>query len=110
MTDRKHLTWSEFCSIMSERANKVDAGEMDKSLIGVIVYSEENAKNGNWRPGEYSLEARTYRCSSDNKYFISRMCGNSLYASCSTEPWGVRLDYYPEWIVDYCYIEEESDD
>lgn len=85
--------------------NKVSSQFEDKSpLVGAIVF-----KQGPWFNGEYSEIERTYKFSSDNKYFLPDMCGNSIYASCADgSEKGVRLDYYlGSWEIDYCYIENK---
>ena len=76
-------------------------------LVGVVVFKSEN-----WPGKDFSLESRSYRFASDNKYFVSGLGGNSIFAdSLDGSDRGVRLDYYiNEWDVDYCYIEGEEDD
>lgn len=74
------------------------------ALKGVIVFSEKN-----WPQNKFPLESRSYAFSSDNKYFISGMCGNSIYAeTLDKTDRGVRLDWYlNDWkYIDYCYIME----
>lgn len=75
-----------------------------KPIQAVIVF-----KSSNWPGKDYSLEARSYAVSSENKYFNADMIGNSLYGSAldGSDPC-VRLDWYMNdskpWAVDYCYI------
>ena len=67
-------------------------------------------KAENWPDKDYSEESRSYAFSSDNKYFVPGMGGNSIYASSldGTDS-GVRLDWYlGEWKIDYCYIKEQK--
>lgn len=76
-------------------------------LNGAIVFTEDSFN----RP--YSLEARTYLVSSNNKAFIPGMGGYSIYASAAdgSDPM-VRLEGYMAeehggakgWKVDYCYL------
>ena len=75
-------------------------------LEAVVVFSSDN-----WPDKNYSLESRSYRFVSDNKYFISGMGGNSIFAdSLDKSDLGLRLDWYlNEWKIDYCYIEGEEE-
>lgn len=87
--------------------NGVESQFSDSSsnrLFGVVVFKSEN-----WPDSNYSLESRSYRFASDNKFFVSGLGGNSIFADCldKTDA-GVRLDYYlNNWKIDYCYIEGE---
>ena len=51
-------------------------------------------------------EPGDYEFTSDNKYFLGNMSGNSIYADClDGKDLGVRLDWYlGQWEIDYCYI------
>ena len=79
-------------------------------LTGCIVFTKDSFTQ------PYSLEARTYRVSSDNKAYRPNMGGYSIYGSAidGSDPL-VRLDAYMAdekggkdgWKVDYCYLEEE---
>ena len=81
-----------------------------KHLTGCIVFTEDSFEK------PYSLAARTYRVSSDNKAFQPNMGGYSIYGSAvdGSDPL-VRLERYMAaehggangWKVDYCYIENE---
>lgn len=100
--DMNNLTYGEFHTLMyqhnCENGIKVK-GEDKHPLIGVVVFSQDN-----WDK-EYSLESRSYRVSSDNKAFIPGQIGRSIFADAlDGSDDGVRLDYYPEWIVDHCYM------
>ena len=101
------LTFSQLCDIFYKHneENKVTSQFDDKNALwGEVVFKEVGANKG------YSLESRSYRFSSDNKFFIPDMCGSSIFADNLDETdKGVRLDWYltPKgWIIDYCYIEE----
>lgn len=70
-------------------------------------------KNESFGSQELSLEERSYKVSSDAKFFDPQMIGNSLVGNClDGKDLGVRLDWYmslrPEegkrWEVEYCYI------
>ena len=67
----------------------------------VIVF-----KNESWPGKEYSLESRSYEFRSDEKYFLSGMGGDSIFAtSLDKSDVDVRLDrYLNKWKVDYCYL------
>lgn len=66
----------------------------------VIVFKPESFNQ------KYSLEARSYKFSLANKFFLPDMGGNSIFADClDGSEQGVRLDwYFGSWIIDYCYI------
>lgn len=77
-------------------------------LAGYIVFTEDSFAE------RYSLEARTYRVSSDSKAFNPYNAGYSIVASAidGSDSY-VRLDWYMAeergglqgWKVDYCYLE-----
>lgn len=100
------LTWSEMCKKMYQF--NTDHGYTRKgnpeSIEAVVVFTGEGMNRD-----DYTVEQRSYRFSSDNKYFLSDQIGNSIFADCldGTEH-GVRIDWYiHEWEVDYCYIVEQ---
>lgn len=102
------ITFSKLCDLFykhNEENNVTRQFEDKNALWGVVVFKDEGANKG------YSLESRSYRFSSDNKYFISGMGGNSIFAdNLDKTDHGVRLDWYlGEWKIDYCYIEEKED-
>lgn len=105
----RKLTWGEFVTLMhqhNEENNITVKGQDKHPLIGIVVY-----KQGDYFKKEYNETERSYRVSSDNKAFISGQIGSSIFADCLDGiDWGVRLDYYPDWKVDYCYMEEEVND
>lgn len=94
------LSFREFKTIMQKHTKD------EKPLVGYIVFDPRSFTK------EYSLDSRTYRVTSDEKYFNPEMCGNSLwgYAKDGSDDC-VRLNYYLHspnpWIVEYCYLEEE---
>ena len=73
----------------------------------VIVFAQESFNR------EFSEEARSYKISSDAKYFDADKIGKSLFGNCldGTDD-GVRLDWYmsippnegKRWKPEYCYI------
>lgn len=73
----------------------------------VVVFTEDSFNE------QYTEIQRSYAIKSDEKWFDSRMNGNSLFGNCldGTDQ-GVRLDIYmrmlpsegKRWSVDYCYI------
>ena len=100
----KHrMTFEMLCSIFYKHNedNNVTSQFDDKNhLWGVVVFSDEGANEG------FSLESRSYRFSSDNKFFISGMNGNSIFAGNLDNTDNIRLDWYlSDWQIDYCYIE-----
>ena len=103
----KKMTFAEVC----EKFYKHNEGRVasqfadDERLIGVVVFKAEN-----WPDKDYSEESRSYAFSSDNKYFVPGMGGNSIFADClDGSDRGVRLDWYlGEWKIDYCYIKEQK--
>lgn len=70
----------------------------------VIVFREDSFDK------KFSLESRSYKISSDAKYFNNDMIGRSLFGEAlDGSDSGVRLDYYMhdvelKWKIDYCYI------
>lgn len=89
------ISYAEFYKRMMDR-NK----SKGSPITGVIVYKQSSFDK------EYTEEERSYRVSSDNKCFFSKI-SNSMYGDClDGKDLGVRLDWY-NWDVDYCYFEEE---
>jgi hypothetical protein len=85
--------------------NNVVYGESSnvKPLTAVIVYKESSFD------ANYSLEARSYRIASDDgKLFFNMPSGSRSFwgdALDGTDP-RVRLDFYSDWEIDYCYFEQ----
>lgn len=105
----KKMTFDELFERFSNhnQENGVQTQFSDSSsnrLVGVVVFKSEN-----WPSKNFSLESRSYRFASDNKYFVPGLGGNSIFAdSLDGTDVCIRLDYYlSEWEVDYCYIEGE---
>ena len=105
----KHITFGELCEKFYEHNEKngITSQFADKNaLTGVVVFKQESWPDAK---EQFSIDARSYGFSSDNKYFIGGMGGNSIYADCldGTDQ-GIRLDWYlREWKIDYCYIINE---
>lgn len=103
----KKISFGEMCKAFDEhnKKNNVTSQFEDKnSLTGVIVYTKDSFDK------EYPEVSRSYRVSSDNKYFLG-MCGTSLFGHCldGSESY-VRLDwYFGQWKIDYCYLEEKTE-
>ena len=73
-------------------------------LYGVVVFRSDN-----WPDKDFSLESRSYKFRSDNKYFISGMGGNSIFSRNLSKDDDIRLDWYlGSWKIDYCYIDNEE--
>lgn len=105
------ITYHELASAFRarERLNASLPYDERKHLTGFIVFTEDSFK------APYSLEARTYCVSSDNKAYIPNMGGYSIYGSAMDgSDQLVRLEGYMAaekggkdgWKVDYCYLEE----
>ena len=96
------MKFNELCRIFenhNERLGiKTQYGDKQK-LYGYVVFSQRNFKT------PYTKKQRTYSFTSDNKFFISNMCGSSIYASCSEDGDTIRLDkYLGVWEIEDCYI------
>lgn len=98
------ITYAE----MAETFRKREYPGPTEHLTGYIVFTEDSFEK------LYSLEARTYRVSSNNKAYQPNMGGYSIYGSAidGSDPM-VRLEQYMAaekggkngWKVDYCYLE-----
>ena len=105
----KKITYNELASIFRAHENAMDCLPYHERthLRGCIVFTEDSFTQ------PYSLEARTYEVSSDNKAYRPHMGGYSIYGSAidGTDS-GVRLEAYMAaekggkdgWRVDYCYL------
>lgn len=93
----KKITFNEFEKAMCE------AVENGKSISGVVVFTEDSFDKA------YPEMSRSYRVSSNNKYFYAFASSHSMFGDCldNTDD-GVNLSYYMEkgWKVDYCYLDE----
>ena len=91
------------CSEHNVKNNIVRQFEDPNPIIGVVVFRKDNFLT------EYPLESLSYEFRSDNKYFISGMGGNSIFAESLDKSDRLRLDWYiHEWKIDYCYIKEKE--
>ena len=84
---------------LKELENKI--GEWSKAII---VF-----KQTNFFIKEFSEIERSYKISSDAKYFDSSKIGTSLFGDClDGQDDGIRLDWWFQdgAIIDYCYIVE----
>ena len=107
------MNWHEAVEYMCNYNTKngiTSKGTSDKKCVMVAVISEDSFDK------EYSLDARSYRFTNDNKAFISGMGGYSIFAGSldGTDPF-VRLEQYLTdegvtngWKVDYVYIQSED--
>lgn len=75
-------------------------------IYGLIVFSNKSFDK------EYPFESRAYYFSSDNKYFLSGMIGNSIFGySLDGTDMGIRIEQYKnEWVVEDCYLIEFKGD
>ena len=81
------------------------------ALTGYLVFTEDSFSI------PYSEESRTYEISSNNKFFLPEMGGNSLFgSSLDGTDRNVRLDQYMAniyggkdgWKLERCYLREEN--
>ena len=103
----KELTYGEMAARFRE------AERNGKHLDGLITFSEDSFTK------PYSLEARTYMVSSQNKAFQPNMGGYSIFGSAldGSDSY-VRLEQYMAaekggkdgWKIERCYIREGSDE
>jgi len=100
------LTFSQLVDIIGEHNADYNIWQQyqdNNPLICVVVF-----KNESWpdRQEDYSLESRSYEFRSDEKYFLSNMGSNSIFAtSLDGADRNVRLDrYLGSWKIDYCYV------
>lgn len=102
----KKLTWQELIEKINEHneANNIKSQFGDKNALKCRVVIKQET----WPGKNYTEEQRTYEFTSDNKYFLGNMGGNSIYCDClDGKDLGVRLDWYlGQWKIDYCYIVE----
>ena len=101
------LTYSQFRDKMIEHNRNNRGNEAANAIEGVVVITADSFSQ------EYSLEARSYGVSSNNKAFIDGMSGYSIFASSldGSDPC-VRLEAYLKeerggaagWKVEYCYF------
>ena len=99
----KKITFSELRKAFQEFNQSHNNGADREYITGVIVY-----KASNWDK-EYTETERSYRVASNNNAFKSGKISTSIYANClDGKDIGVRLDWYDEWEIDYCYLDEEA--
>lgn len=102
----KKLSWQELVKIIHEhnKQNQVERQFEDKKPLNCVVVFKDCQKD--WGGKSYPLESRSYRFTSDNKRFISGLCGNSIFAESIDKTESIRLDWYlGNWEIDYCYLE-----
>lgn len=107
------MTWQEAKEYLI-KYNKdhgyTSKGNMDCTCTMVAVISEDSFDK------PYSLEARSYEFTNDNKAFLPSNAGYSVFASSlDRSDNGVRLEWYLAdegnkngWKVEYCYILKED--
>jgi len=91
------MKFSEMCDKMREYYSQ------GKTACAKIVFSNDTPA---WDRHDYSESERTYTFSNQEKYFRPDCIGNSLYAHCEGEVFGlVRLDWYIDnWVIESCEI------
>ena len=107
------MTWAgarHYLIEFNKRHNIMSKGGDKPTCTMVAVISADSFTQ------KYSLEARSYAFTNDNKAFMPAMLSRSVFAnSLDGSDIGVRLDRYLEaegnsngWKVDYCYIMSED--
>lgn len=100
-----NMTFNELCEkcYQHNKANNIQTQYGDKHALKCFVVVSQNSFN---KP--FTELERTYTFTSDNKYFIARMGGNSIFADClDGKDEGVRLDWYiGVWDFEKCWYEE----
>ena len=105
---KQQLTFQQVEQLISEHNAKYDIRQQyqdDNPLWFVMVIDNKSFDK------EYSLESRSYKFRSDNKFFLPDMAGSSLFATnLSNDDINVRLDWYifDGWKIEYCYILEND--
>lgn len=103
----KKLTFRELCGVIAKHneENNITQQYQDENPLWCVAVIDNSSFIH-----EFSLESRSYRFRSDNKYFLSGMGGNSIFCNnLANDDIGVRLDWYlGDWEIEYCYIENEN--
>ena len=105
---KERISYAELVQMFRDHEGK----HPEEHLTGILVFTEDSFEQ------TYSLAARTYLVSSDNKAYQPKMGGYSIYGACAdgTDPM-VRLEKYMAaeqggkngWKVEYCYLAEKID-
>lgn len=105
------MKWSELVNRINahNKEHNITTQYEDKNPLSCVVVISNDSFDGI----EYSLESRSYRFRSDEKFFLSKMMGRSIFADSldGSDP-GIRLDWYLFdgkncWQIEDCYIEGE---
>jgi len=93
----EQITFEEFSKRMREH-NK--SAEASTPIFGYVVF-----KNSYFTKTTHSIEERTYKVSSDNKYFKENTLSNSIFAHCEVDG-DVQKFYGGDGgeCVEYCLI------
>ena len=107
--ERQYLTFHEVCDLCYKHneENNITYQYGDPHPLKCFVVIKQMPY---WQK-QYTEAERTYTFRSDNKRFIARMCGNSIFADCVGDPHdkGVRLDWYlNDWEIEKCWVEEDK--
>ena len=103
---KKIVKYEEFRDLMikfNEEKKITAKGLIKDELVGVSVFKQESFEE------EYSLKARSYKVTNDNKGFIPGKYSTSIFGDAldGTDN-HVRLDWYmydkDPWEVEYCYF------
>lgn len=106
MNKNVKLTWEQLVAIFmlynsfkNNTEGKFNGDNEKKPLHGVVVF-----KSSNWPDKNYSLESRSYQCTSNNKVFKDWCIGSSCFCS-SLDGTDLHVDIVKyDWEVDYCYL------
>ena len=108
MSEIKKLTYKELYDVIKQHNDEHNITcqyEDENPLFCVIVFKNESWPN---RKQDYSLESRSYKFRSDEKFFLPYMGGNSIFAETLDGSDACKLNnYLGEWIIDYCYVMQE---
>jgi len=88
----------DLCSKHNSEKGIIQQFSDDKPLKIRVTF-----KNGSYWKKKFNKKTRTYEFTSDNKYFIPMMLGNSIYASCLNRKVDqcIRLDIvFWEWDIE----------
>ena len=101
----KHGLYEEFSKHNADLVKKgLDPRDYKNAIVGVVVFS--NASD--WVRHDFPVTSRAYRISSNNKAFISGMCGYSIFGLTLDGTDNARLER-EKWIVNFAYLEKAKE-
>ena len=107
---------AEYLRNFNRKYGYTTKGNMDHICTMVAVITSSSFTDANGKIVPYSLESRSYAFTNCNKAFIDGQIGYSIFADSLDHTDSCRLEQYlvdekggPDgWIVDYCYIKDET--